>query len=204
MNKLNSYFLKIRTFLTILNFYKWLKLGQCKKPIMLELGSGPKRGVNGWKTIDVIGSDIDWDLRRGIFLPKGSVHKLYSSHLLEHLDYKNLIKFIRECHRSLIEGGEFLVCVPNARLYLEAYVNNVNFRENNTLWPTAVCNSNSFIDQVNYIAYMGGQHKIMFDECNLVSFLLDCGFSEAKLRVFDPLLDSRDRDFESIYIVARK
>ncbi|MGA7750152.1 MAG: hypothetical protein WCA63_08390, partial [Gallionella sp.] len=38
-----------------------------KKPIFLEVGSGDKKGKNGWITTDLsANSDIYWDLRKGI------------------------------------------------------------------------------------------------------------------------------------------
>ena len=57
---------------------------------------------------------------------------------------------------------------------------------------------------LNYIAYMRGHHRYMFDEENLVNILKQCGFESPGLRSFDPLLDISSRDFESIYALATK
>jgi hypothetical protein len=51
---------------------------------------------------------------------------------------------------------------------------------------------------------MKGQHKYMFDEENLINTLRKAGFSDVKLREFDQELDHKDRDYESIYALARK
>ena len=51
---------------------------------------------------------------------------------------------------------------------------------------------------------MGGQHQYMFDEENLIKILKICGFKNASLRKFDPILDRKERDFESIYSLAYK
>jgi len=172
--------------------------------IKLDLGSGAKRGINGWTTIDIKGADINWDLRRGIFLPDNCVEYLYSSHLMEHIPYVQLIAFLKECRRVLKPTGKLSVCVPNARLYLESYMSGKLFRDKSTWWQPAIVDTGSKIDQINYIAYMGGQHNNMFDEESLVNTLLAAGFQSASLRGFDPDLDLRERDFESIYAIAEK
>ena len=41
--------------------------------------------------------------------------------------------------------------------------------------------TSSPIDGINYIAYMGGHHKYMFDETNLLKLILNNPFSKAKL-----------------------
>lgn len=60
------------------------------------------------------------------------------------------------------------------------------------------------MDQVNYLAYMGQQHKYMFDPENLVNTLKKAPFSDVRLRQFDPTLDMESRDHESIYASAQK
>ena len=148
------------------SIFKWLSLKK-RNVINLELGSGPKAGTGDWVTVDQLGADISWDLRNGIPLDTGSVAKIYSSHLLEHIQYEQLLPFLAECRRVLSDGGEFFVCVPNAGHYVNAYVNGTMFREKETWYQPALVDTYSCIDQLNYIAYMGGEHKYMFDEENL-------------------------------------
>ena len=100
---------------------KWVKLMDFDR-IWMELGSGPKKGTKGWTTVDINGADINYDLRKGIPLPDESVDRIYTSHMLEHLPYKELLDFINECYRVLRVGGELSVCVPNASLYIRAYI----------------------------------------------------------------------------------
>ncbi|MEQ9553869.1 MAG: hypothetical protein RIM23_30150 [Coleofasciculus sp. G3-WIS-01] len=57
-----------------------------KEEIYLEIGAGNKKGKKGWVTLDLnMKSDICWDLREGIPFLDESIHKIYSSHLFEHL-----------------------------------------------------------------------------------------------------------------------
>ena len=51
---------------------------------------------------------------------------------------------------------------------------------------------------------MDGHHRYLFDEENLINTLLTAGFKYAQLRNFDSNLDSKVRDYESIYALAKK
>ena len=182
---------------------RWKKLEKSSF-VKIELGSGAKKGKDGWITVDQYGADINWDLRRGIPLPNGSVDKIYSSHLLEHIPYQQLIPFLRECRRVMKSDAEFSVCVPNFRLYVDAYKNKKLFRSRDTWWQPGIVDTGSSIDQLNYLAYMLDEHKYMFDEENLINTLIQAGFSNAQLREFDEELDLLERDIESIYAIAEK
>ncbi|AXR05724.1 class I SAM-dependent methyltransferase [Salinimonas sediminis] len=182
---------------------QWQELAR-KNTIKLELGSGKKHGANGWTCVDMYGADINYDLRRGLPLNDASVDVIYTSHFLEHIDYKNLLLFIDECRRVLKPGGLFSVCVPDIRPYIDAYINQQHFRPIDTLYQPAVVSTNSFLDQVNYVAYMDGQHRFMFDEQTLVNLLIKCHFNQVSLRQFDATIDMASRDEGSIYAQAFK
>ena len=183
---------------------KFRRLSRSATQIKLNLGSGPVCGENGWTTIDQYDCDICWDLRKGIPLKDNTVESIYSSHLLEHLDYKSNIKFINECKRVLIPGGKMLVCVPDARKYISAYVSDTEFRPKNSLYADAIVDTSSAMDQLNYIAYLNGEHKYMFDQENLINIFLKCGFSDVRRRDFNDEIDRIERDFQSIYCLAVK
>jgi predicted SAM-dependent methyltransferase len=182
---------------------KWRRLA-LSETIKIELGSGPKKGKNGWTTIDQGSADISWDLRHGIPLPSDSVDKIYSSHLLEHIPYDQLIPFLRECRRVMKSNAEFSVCVPNFRFYVDAYKEGELFLSRETWWQPGLIDTGSCIDQLNYLAYMKGEHKYMFDEENLKNTLTKAGFSNVQLRDFEGELDLPERDIESIYAKAGK
>ena len=133
-----------------------------------------------------------------------SIEFIYTSHFLEHLYAKELEKLLDECFRILKPGSKISVAVPNARLYIDAYINRKPFVTYEEMFVGGKVNSNSMIDQINYIAYLGGDHKGMFDEESLVNILIKHGFSDAKLREFDPRFDKDFRDAESIYAEGTK
>lgn len=176
-----------------------------KKPIKLEIGSGKKKGVNGWLTLDMVeGSDIYWDLSLGLPFPDESIEKIYSSHVFEHFSYEDGQLLLEECHRVLVPDGEFSISVPNAKIYIEAYMNSDSLDENKYFGYKPAFNNSSKIDYVNYMAYMGGHHRHMFDEENLLSYLNKKEFKEVFVREFEPEFDLLVRDFESIYARAIK
>lgn len=173
--------------------------------ILIEVGAGDKAGQNGWTTIDMTQNcDIYWDLRNGLPFPNGSVSKIYSSHFFEHLSFKETQGFLTECQRALASGGKFMICVPNARMYLEAYIKGIDLDPGQFFGYKPAYNHTTRIDFVNYVAYMDGEHRYMFDEENLLYILRAKGFKNVHLRPFDPALDLKERDFESIYAEAEK
>jgi len=191
-------------------FFKYLiskhksnKFVNSRKEIFLELGAGDKKGKNGWITIDWMKNcDIFWDLRKGIPFPNESVSGIYSSHFFEHLAYKEGQVFLDECLRVLKPSGTFSICVPDAGKYIEGYLKHELDAKFLGYKPAYNCTTK--IDYINYIAYMDGHHKYMFDEENLVHLLQAKGMKNARLRGFDPSLDLKVRAFESIYAIAEK
>lgn len=182
---------------------RWTKLLQ-RKEVKLNLGSGPTRGKNGWTNVDLFGADINHDLTKGVPLKDNTVDAVYSSHVFEHIPYKDLINVISEIRRILKPGGKLLVCVPNAGLYLRAYFKNEMFVNYDEMYIPAAVNTNSKIDQLNYIAYLNGDHTFMFDEENIINILKMCDFNNVDFREFNPDIDQIERDFESMYVQAYK
>jgi predicted SAM-dependent methyltransferase len=176
-----------------------------QRPIQVEVGSGGRPGRDGWVTVDrCAGCDLYWDLRRGLPFPDGSVSAIYSSHFMEHLTYREGRRFLAESLRALRPGGTFSICVPDARRVIEAYLGRGPLAERKAGGYAPAFNSTTRIDWVNYVAYMDGQHKYMFDDENLVHVLRAAGFKEVRLRAFDPRLDRPERDPDSIYAEAAR
>lgn len=176
-----------------------------EKAIHLEVGAGDKEGSIGWTTLDITPPcDIYWDATKGLPFPDGSMAMVYSSHFLEHIDFSQIRRFLQECVRILEPNGTFSICVPNARIYIEAYLNRTPLESEPFFSFGPAFNDTTYIDYVNYIAYMDGHHKYMFDEENLLHVLKSSGFSSVRLRDFDPALDLSYRDYESIYAEAVK
>ncbi len=178
-------------------------LVQSGDPIHLDIGAGDVPRPQ-WVTLDITNScDLYWDLRRGIPFPSNSVRTVYSSHLLEHMDYRSGQALLSEVFRVLEPGGQVSVCVPNARLYIDAYLGTRDLDPNHDFWEPAL-HERTGISLVNYVAYMGGEHHCLFDSESLLKRLTDVGFTDVTSRSFDPDIDLPEREFESIYARARK
>ncbi len=168
------------------------------REIKLDLG-GADSGKNGWTSLDFTDQcDLYWDLRLGIPFPSESVDQIYSSHLFEHLTYQEGQGLLRESLRVLKPGGRFSICVPNARIYIEGYMGTRDVPSEFYGWEPAF-NGTTAIDAINYVAYMGGEHKYMFDQENLLHILNSAGLSDVSTRDMDPLVDKPERDYESLY-----
>ena len=180
-------------------------LVRSSEPILLELGAGD-RHLKGWTTIDWGGaSDLCLDLSLPLPFPDASVDGIYSSHVLEHFAYPQpLCGLLAECRRILKPKGSFSAAVPNARPYLEGYLRPESFDPEARCLYRPAYHYHSAIDYVNYIAYMDGHHRYMFDEENLNVILTQAGFEDARIREFDPSVDLEERRNDSIYAVCTK
>lgn len=180
------------------------KLLQGTAPILLELGAGDRR-LEGWTSVDMNENCLlNLDLTVPLPFPDNSVSMIYSSHMLEHFKITELYNLLGECQRVLKHDGIFSASVPNARIYLNAYRDPQEFDPSTYCRYSPAFSYNSPIDYVNYMAYMDGHHKYMFDEENIQVILKKAGFRNVRLRRFDPQLDRQERDFQSMYIAAEK
>jgi len=98
------------TFSKTVSKYRFSKLSKLSN-IKLNLGSGPIHGTDGWINIDIYGSDINWNLLNPIPLPENSVQVIYSSHLLEHLEFNARKNLLTDC---LYQMGNFM-CASQMR-----------------------------------------------------------------------------------------
>lgn len=85
--------------------------------LKLNIGPGAHWRRAGWLRLDhyVEGADIRLDLREGkpIPLPSHSVLKIFTSHVIEHLDDRAVDVLFRECYRILRYGGILRVSCPD-------------------------------------------------------------------------------------------
>ena len=182
---------------------KFSTLIESQRPICLDLG-GADPGRGGWTTVDVTKEcDIYWDLRLPIPLPDSSVTKIYSSHLFEHLTYEQGQKLSkRACVSSSQEElfpsvSRMLGCILKGTWVRAIFPKTISVGDRHSTDTTS-------IDAINYVAYMGGEHKYMFDQENLLHILNNAGLAEVSERPFDPTCDRAERDFESLYAIGTK
>lgn len=170
----------------------------------IELGAGSRR-KKGFFTSDMrLDADFPYDFRVGLPFPDQSLRLVYCEHVLEHFCFGDLQHLLREVHRTLKPGGTLSVVVPNAAIYVAAYENPDGFDRERYVQYQWDLKYLSPMDYLNYMFYMGGHHKYMFDEAALVGLLEATGFKAARAREFNPMLDQETRRHESLYAEAIK
>ncbi len=178
-----------------------------ESPIRLELGGGDSNR-DGWLNADLFGagSSLTLDLRRRLPFPAESIDEIYAEHVFEHFNYPYPLRnLMRECFRVLKVGAALKLAVPDCgkalRLYSLAedkFYSGKFWSSPNPDWTTGA------MDELNWLYYMDGQHKFMFDDQNLVNHLAEAGFGQVSRRDFEPLLDNAERRQQSLYVVAVK
>ncbi len=174
----------------------------------LEIGLGTSEKKEGFITSDInLATDFPYDLRMGLPFPDASIDFIYSEHVLEHFSYNDLILLLQDCYRVLKENGIFRLVVPNAAIYLNAYSQKEkiddDFKKKYCRYEFGL-SYKSPIDYVNYIFYMNGEHRHMFDPDSILVILSELGFKNVHLDDFDPEIDKQDRRDNSIYVEATK
>lgn len=168
----------------------------------LELGSAqfPRPG---WLTLDLSDdADVVWDLRRRLPFAAATFTAVYCSHLLEHFSYPELRRLLGEVRRILAPGGQFLIAVPDAALYVDAYLGKRDPAPLVKYQPAVI--SDAPMDILNYVFYMNGSHKFMFDAQNLKLHCEAAGFVNCRPRPFDPALDRPERAQQSLHFVCER
>lgn len=133
------------------------------------------------------------DLRRGLGLPARSCSLIYSSHLLEHLEFAQALRLLRDSFHALAPGGVFRAALPDFRRIAAAYVDNdacffdlIDIRE---AFPHNAPGTHALIDYLNYAAYQSGEHRMLWDADKLIRTLLAAGFSDVRECGYDEALD---------------
>ena len=148
------------------------------------------------------------DVTRGLPFSSGSIEKIYSSHMLEHLGRKQGERVLSECHRVLKKGGVFRIVVPDLAYYAKCYLQKIS-------GPNGVGREahDEFL-WIVYGAYLkkgrpGANHRYMYDWPTLRIVLKQTGFDEVTLQQYQQGKDAEmcsldNRAEDSLHIEAVK
>ena len=124
---------------------------------------------------------VKCDASRHLPYADGSVHKIYSSHFLEHIPPTKGFHVLKECYRVLRPDGIFRLVVPDLLWHAEQYVKRT--RQLMDTQPEIIADRKShdaFLESV-YGAYLnrrryGLLHCYMYDWPTLTEILTSIGF----------------------------
>lgn len=138
-----------------------------------------------------------------------SADVIYTSHMLEHIEKKELTVFFQESRRILKSGGIMRVSVPDIQLQIERYLKNEDadqFIEQTLLTRRK---PKSIIAKIKYLIIGDRNHQWMYDGKSLCKLLIISGFKEVTIMKagFTNIknhsnLNLNERSDESIYVEA--
>lgn len=143
----------------------------------LHVGCGQIR-LSEWVNADLSPrAELIIDLRWRLPFPACYLDRIYSEHVLEHLDYETAICFLREARRVLAHGGVIRIAMPDLDDLVEGYQNDWR-RFDWVNWP-----EHSFIKtraQMINIAFRWWGHQHLYNREELGRALRDAGFSDIR------------------------
>ncbi len=162
--------------------------------VKLNIGSFTTMFHHGWENIDVHNL-VDFanqnkykyrmlDVRQGLPHGTGTVDMIFACHMLEHLDYAEGLRFLRDCRRVIKGNGAMRIIVPDAKLLNEYYSCDEQVDFDHQVYRNRLDNFNELNDGcANSITKAGklwallheGHHSC-YDAEMLCSLLRDAGF----------------------------
>lgn len=155
--------------------------------INLNLASGNWK-PEGWFSVDLRprdGVSLVMDLSAPFSLKSDSVHNIFCSHFLEHLSLKDGENFLLECHRILVPGGRIRISVPDFKLLVTQYLNNMwNVEDEIPLNDRSILQS---LNQELFYPYVDPpekSHNAQYDVELLYKVMTEVGFRNVEKSVF--------------------
>jgi predicted SAM-dependent methyltransferase len=183
--ELNACFVRIAH---CLNPYYIIRTRQLKKQknLLVNLGCGPYGKAKGWINLDLAPLQhvyIPTDCRKVFPLASASCRGIHVEMFLEHLDpFDELPHFLAECYRCLQPGGIARFIVPDAELFIRAYLspgweamNRISYGCDD--WSrTYTCK----IEALNHVLLQGYEHFGGWDFERMQRVLSDAGFNDIR------------------------
>jgi SAM-dependent methyltransferase len=159
------------------------------------------------------GSGIRWaNAARSLPVQSGSADVLYSSHMLEHLDSEEAMRFLIEARRVLKQEGIIRLAVPDLRRMIADYETDGDADRLLSRTQLAHRRPQSLLQKLRWLFVADrSHHRWMYDANSLSLLLAKVGFGHV---VVQPVggtmipnpgdLNLREREEESIYVEAQR
>lgn len=173
----------------------------------VQLGSGGNQFA-GWVNVDisrVTNPDIVLDLRGGFPAPVASVRRIYSEHVLEHLELEDAIRVLQDLRQALVQGGVLRIAMPDLDSVIDRYKG--DWKDQPWLADPAYAHVDSAAHMLNFGLRAWG-HKYLYSYAELELRLRQAGFSSIE-RVnwgtsVDPELRGRETRPDSLLVVEAR
>jgi predicted SAM-dependent methyltransferase len=210
---------ELNAFLVLLMNWCWppqrrkLARIRCTSGVRVNVACGP-RIEPGFINLDLFAASpevVRWDCRRKLPLKDVSAVGIRIEQFLEHLEVREeLPSFLADCLRTLKPGGIIRVIVPDARRYIEAYLQPDLSAFEALVWPSFSTELPTKMDLMNHVFHQYHEHRWAYDFENLRHRLETAGFAQVKQMSYrysnDPLLacDGQEHAPYSLYMEAFK
>ena len=147
----------------------------------------------------------------GKYIPEkdNSVHVLYSSHMLEHLDREETDVFLSESKRVLVPDGIIRIVVPDFEKLIENYQKNKNpqqFIDDSCLSGEK---PKALLKKIQYLIQGHGWHFCMYNKTSIIALFKRHGFQNIRvvpagetMIPFSEGLDLNVHENNSLYLEA--
>jgi len=186
-----------------------------QKGVKANIGSGPF-GRPGWVNLDMFRHEhvtLRIDCRYGLPFADASCRGIHVEHFFEHLnreDERHL--FLNECYRCLEKGGILRIIVPDAALFVHAYLSPgwSMFRQIAAAGDDPAANFPTKMDALNHVFIQDFEHYGGYDDESLSLVLGQHGLREVQKCSFrygrfpDGCIDREQHKSYSLYVEAVK
>jgi predicted SAM-dependent methyltransferase len=187
-----------------------------RRDLLVNLGCGPFGRATGWINLDLAPIEnvfLRTDCRRWLPMADYSCLGVHVEMFLEHLDPVDEVPgFLREVHRCLQGNGVARFVVPDAALFIRAYLspgwdsmNEISYGSED--WSRLY---SCKMDALNHVFQQGYEHYGGWDVDRLGRVLLAAGFSSVERRAFGTgefpggPIDREYHRTNGLYVEARK
>ena len=156
-----------------------------------------------------LASRVQWADAARLPLRDSSVRVVYTSHMLEHLDRRDVVQCLREIRRVLVPGGRVRIAVPDLHLLVQDYLQSGD--ADRLMERSFLCTDRprSFGRKLLNVVVGERHHRWMYDGQSMSRLLLSVGFDapaivSAGRTTIDDCgdLDLNERADESVYVEA--
>lgn len=186
-----------------------------QRGLKANIGCGPF-GRSDWINLDLFPSEhvkLRTDCRYGLPFANASCRGIHVEHFFEHLNHEEeRHAFLAECYRCLEEEGILRIIVPDAELFVQAYLSPGwdRFRQIAAVGDDPESNFSTKMDALNHVFIQDSEHYGGYDEESLSAVLRVHGFREIHRRSFrtgcfpDGCIDREQHKPYSLYVEAVK